>query len=362
MWREPFGAAMVAVAVSWLISVQPASAQGDVWTSIGPPPEGGIYVSGLIVDPLTPSTLYAGSYYEGRIYKSIDKGATWSGVDLVLRGVFALAIDPMNPAVLYASDVHSLFKSTDGGASWSATALSSGYVDALAIDPQIPDTLYAGTWYFDGHVYKSTDGGSSWSALSLALTEGGVITLAIDPQISTTLYAGTTRGVFKSTDGGMSWNASGLSNGPIYALAVDPKAPATLYASYTDYSLWNLTGTIVRGLAKSIDGGAHWIPSDIGMPDNPDVSAIVLDPQAPATLYAGLSGEVRDCSASRCSGVFKSTNGGATWAAMNDGLTNLSVTALAIDSQTSNTLYAGTSGSGVFAITMTPSPAGNARR
>jgi hypothetical protein len=46
--------------------------------------------------------------------------------------------------------------------------------------------------------------------------------------------------------------------------------------------------------------------------------------------------------------VFKSTDGGGTWSAVNNGLTNAYVWALAIDPQTPSTLYTGTEGGGVF--------------
>ena len=82
--------------------------------------------------------------------------------------------------------------------------------------------------------------------------------------------------------------------------------------------------------------------------------ALAIDPQTPATLYAGTSAY----------GVFKSTNGGGSWSAFNTGLPYTREAALAIDPQTPATLYAGTGGSGVFvyngatdlAITKSDSP------
>ena len=71
-------------------------------------------------------------------------------------------------------------------------------------------------------------------------------------------------------------------------------------------------------------------------PEGGVVYALAIDPAAPATLYAGTR-----------VGVFKSTNGGASWSAVNTGLTNTHVGALAIDPATPTTLYAGTDG-GVF--------------
>ena len=91
------------------------------------------------------------------------------------------------------------------------------------------------------------------------------------------------------------------------------------------------------GVFKSTDGAATWSEFNAGL-THTDVYALAIDPQTPTTLYAGTWG----------GGVFKSTNGGAHWSALNAGLTNTYVRALAIDPQTPSTLYAGTEGGGVF--------------
>jgi hypothetical protein len=83
-------------------------------------------------------------------------------------------------------------------------------------------------------------------------------------------------------------------------------------------------------------------------PEGGMVFALAIDPSAPTTVYAG-SGPG--------GGVFKSTNGGASWSAVNTGLTNTSVLALAIDPLTPSTVYAGTNGGGVFVSSqITPAP------
>ena len=81
-----------------------------------------------------------------------------------------------------------------------------------------------------------------------------------------------------------------------------------------------------------------WIWKSIG-PEGGDVRALAIDPQTPTTVYAGIWG----------GGVFKSTNGGASWSAINNGLTE-NVKVLAIDPQTPSTVYAGTE-YGVFKTT-----------
>jgi hypothetical protein len=91
---------------------------------------------------------------------------------------------------------------------------------------------------------------------------------------------------------------------------------------------------------KSTNSGGNWTPVNSGLPSDPSVFALAIDPKTPDTLYAGVWNR----------GVFKSTNGGETWAPVNNGLTNTLVLALAIDPKTPTNLYAGTNGGGVFAI------------
>lgn len=71
--------------------------------------------------------------------------------------------------------------------------IQNGYAQqALAIDPSNPATLYAAE--YGGGVFKSINGGASWTASSSGLTNLGVLALVVDPSNPATLYAGTTKG------------------------------------------------------------------------------------------------------------------------------------------------------------------------
>jgi hypothetical protein len=117
----------------------------NVWTSIGP--DGGGIISALALDPLTPTTLYAGT--DG-IFKSTDGGATWQAASTGLTNnldVLTLAIDPATSTTLYAGAA-GVFKSIDGGATWhgASTGLPTTLaVLTLATAFTAPTTLYAGT-------------------------------------------------------------------------------------------------------------------------------------------------------------------------------------------------------------------------
>jgi photosystem II stability/assembly factor-like uncharacterized protein len=217
-------------------------------------------------------------------------------------------------------------------------------VFALAIDPQSSSTLYATT--FSQGVFKSVDGGQSWIAVNTGLTSPDVRAIAIDPQTTTTLYAGTGytdprnfRGVFKSVDGGSNWIAVGLDGLSISGLAVDPQTPTTLYVGVDRSAV--VDGTQGPGVYKSTDSGMSWTAMNNGL-TTPSVLSLATNPQIPSMIFAGTAG----------GGVFESTDGGTSWNPVNDGLTNPFVYALAIAPQTATSLYAGTGG-GVFRITLT---------
>jgi hypothetical protein len=134
---------------------------------------------------------------------------------------------------------------------------------------------------------------------------------------------------FQSSDGGVNWNiaSTGISRSALYALAIAPGSPSTIYAGADDE-----TG---GDIFKSSDGGKTWLSIGGSLADA-RVHALAIDPTTPATIYAG----------TRTTGVVKTTNAGAAWAATT--LTKVFVTALAVDSQTPSTIYAGTDASGFY--------------
>jgi photosystem II stability/assembly factor-like uncharacterized protein len=279
----------------------------------------------------------------------------WTPVGLVEGSVDALAVDTQNRGTVYAATSSGLFKTTDAGARWrtAGAGLPAGEaVASLAIDPKNPTTLYAGIGAMLGigaWVFKTTDGGGSWSPASLGLPTfppipsgpgswRRVISLAIDAQNSATVYAGIDYPafygdapfVFKTIDGGETWSRadSGLPPAVFPDLAVDPQNSTTIYAASNRV-----------GIFKSTDGGAHWSSLNLGLPNYSCCSSveslhasIVIDPRNPGTLYASLYG----------GGVFKTTDGGITWSAIDIGPATLSVGALAVDPLRPSILYAGT--------------------
>ena len=298
--------------------------------------------NGIAIDPSNPATLYA-TKFGGGVYKSTDAGATWRAANsgmpsnpaaLPMCCTNGLVIDPGNANTLYAAGLNpttvGIYKSTNGGSSWTA-------VTPLSVGPQQPQLFIGlqGAVYVpvSGAVRRSSDGGATWNLVDLRLRTAPVFTMSIDAQ--GTLFAGTDP-LSRSVNGGILWTpaSSGIPDGyNIGALAAAPRVPNTLYAAADT----NGCGA-AAGIYKTIDG-ANWTDQHSGI--GCGISAVAVDAQIPSIVYA----------ASRYRGVFKSIDGGINWAPVNFGLpdsgSGISVSALAADPQNSGTLYASVAG-GLF--------------
>ena len=353
--RLLFGAVTLVSVFAWLAGARAAEAGINAWTPFGPE---GTDVTILAVDPVNSSTLYARTPVG--VYKSRDEGSTWSRV-LDSPRVKALVIDPQNSTTLYVGTENrssnypneigaGVLKSTDGGRTWGGvnaglpTVLSNGVgtVLSLAIDPSTPATLYA---VVSNRAFKSTDGGETWKEINDGLSDTSFRALVVDPRTPTTLYAVTGKGLFKSTEGGASWVAvnTGVPVTSFGFLRADPVTPTTLYAG----SLLDSRDAAGAVLFKSTDGGANWAAIGSGLPDAGGawyVSDLLVDAESPTTLYAALSSRYSIGSG----GIFKSLDGGASWFASDAGLPHKFVAALAIGRREPSTLYAGSFGDGLF--------------
>jgi photosystem II stability/assembly factor-like uncharacterized protein len=371
---RPLRAAVAGAALALVGLCLPGAARAgnDRWTPLGPP-GGGAWT--FAVDPSHPGTVYAGTLH-GYVFKSTNGGASWAAMSSGIRDafeLFALAVDPSNGSTLYAGTGAGVFKSTDGAISWTLALATSDFLFCLAIDPSAPATVYAGgnsgvwkssdrglTWTSptgafgvsslaidpshpatlygadDNGIEKSVDGGATWS--DLPIFDVGYLVVVVDPSHPATVYAGSYNGVSKSTDGGATWTVLASSGLPdtafVGVLAIDPHAPDTLYAA--DGMESGPAGVGGFGVYKTTNGGASWAPITSG-PGGTYVYALGIDPTNSAVIYA-----------SNRSGIFKSTNAGANWSVANDGFAAFSVGAAALDPLTPATLYAGADGAGVW--------------
>ncbi|MGB7922397.1 MAG: SBBP repeat-containing protein [Pyrinomonadaceae bacterium] len=300
-------------------------------------------VNDVAIDPLNPSILYTAS--ELGIHKTTDAGNSWHASN---TGIIAedettdLAIDPAHPSTVYLGSFTGFYKSTDSGNSWSLKRGQPPFqtiIPAVAVDPRRTSTVYLSEF---GVPLKSTDSGETWfnpntngeTALFAATS------FAINPVNSSIIYSGTGgSGVYKSTDGGANWFPvnNGLPDAFSFLsdIVINPSNPSVLYVS----------APFSGGVARSTDAGNHWSVVNAGLPSSPTVNTLSIDPAHPSTVYAGTS-----------AGLFKSTNGGTNWNANANGLTNKVINAIAIDPLNTANVYVVThSGAEGFLTKLNPS-------
>ncbi len=223
----------------------------------------------------------------------------------------------------------------------------TGRVTALAIDATNANIIWVGT--ADGGVWKSTDGGTNYTPLSDTWDVLSVGSIAIDPTNPNTVYVGTGEGnlngdaywgigVYKTTDGGANWTKLGFDKFgglSVTKLAVNPNDSTDLLAAVT----WSGSTAPSGGGAPATNGGI-WQSTDSGtswtqvLKGNSSLNYdygtdVVFDPANSGVVYSGLANVLAEPASFYSSGVskagvYKSTDGGATWGsgALSTGIAN----------------------------------------
>jgi len=207
-----------------------------------------------------------------------------------------------------------------------------GRTRAAAGVPSQPNVFYMGA--VDGGVWKSDDYGRTWNpifdqqptqsigAISVALSNPNVIYVASGEGLQRPdLSVGN--GIYKSTNAGATWIHLGLRDGQqIPALAVDPRDPNRVFAAVLGHPY---ASNPERGIFRSTDGGTTW-EKILYRDENTGGSDVEIDPSNPDVIYASMwqsrlgPWEDNNAFAGAGGGLFKSTDGGATWKKLTKGL------------------------------------------
>lgn len=249
--------------------------------------------------------------------------------------VIAFAVDPTDRAKYYVAVASGgVWKTVNSGTTWTPVFDNEGAfsIGAIALDPKNPATVWVGTGernsqrsvgYGDG-VYRSDDGGRSWRNVGLKTSEH-IGRIAIDPRDSNVVFVasqgplwspGGERGLYKTTDGGRTWKAviTISENTGVTDVVIDPSNPDIMYAAAWQrrrhfYTLIN--GGPESGIFKSVDGGNTWARTRSGLPPG-DLGRIGLSisPADTDVVYASVE------ASGALSGIFRSGDRGATWERM----------------------------------------------
>jgi len=156
------------------------------------PPEAAFYVQSLVVTPDEPPLYYL--VHNGRLYRSADRGGTWSAENLTGLPVDAhllqVTVDYRHPETMYAVSHEGIYRRQGEGA-WEL--VDTLYARTLAVDLQNPDVLWAGVFWKsdrDAVIVKSEDGGRTWGKADFGIDLGGVVEqILVDPKNPNVLWA-----------------------------------------------------------------------------------------------------------------------------------------------------------------------------
>lgn len=268
---------------------------GRNWTEITPESPS---VFAAALDRGDSDTLYAGTAVG--LFRSPNEGETWELVGFQGQNVVGFAIDPSSARFFAAlagglsGDRTVIWKSADRGATWTETSLSLPLnsfrnVPHFAFDPTRPGTVYAFFTVAEGlgYAFRSVDGGTSWVQLPELFILRDLVA-APDGD----LFATVDTGVIRSTDRGETWSPASPPDF-IERLLVSTAPPGALFAAGH------------QGVWRSGNDGATWETANRGLVAL-GASSIAVAPSGPPAVVAVTADPLLD-------GIFRSSNRGETW-------------------------------------------------
>lgn len=337
-----------------------------------------------------------GAPKDGGVFRSLDSAENWEQKVFIAQdgrrtrtinevNVKTMAFHPTDANIIYLGSKGSgLYLTLTGGEQWTqSSTVTSGTINAIAVDPIDPRNVYIAK---DSTIMKSTDEGLTWETIYSDVDGAAITSLIVDSFEHSRLYAGTSSGVvLKSYDYGINWDLRMQIEHGIAKLIMAKHDTRIIYLLTDEYDLYRTTsgGEVADGaLAEDINLG--WVllldkTFKEKFNDGEKVTDVVIDPNDSTVVYlvtrrgimrgadsasdwtdiVTLIGvgdkqneQIKNLSISPGNSqeiffsigktIHKSTDGGQSWKIIENFPSTRNITALLIDYQTPNVIYAGT--------------------
>ncbi len=369
----------------------PSPLTGYTWTQIGP--KGG-FIPSVVFHPTNPGEVWASGDDGTGLYRSTDYGATWTAVSVagLNQSSYAIRFDPTDSNIIFAPNHfgRGMLRSVDGGTTWTSSQAGLPIVGNdsqllwdLAIKPTDHNIVVAAT---NSGLFISTNNGALFSQASTTGLTGNTQFTAVAYRTDGVLFAGKSDGAFGySTDNGSTftqvlvpsgisidsivvsnyWLYVGFQTGDIYRFKTDLTGPSLINDSSTGILNTNVLRVFVKpgssettdlvlvgtsgnstisvsryGLFKSSNSGAGFSQVMNGMAGN-YIFSMAVAPDDSNRMIIG-SGNGR--------GIFRSTDGGSNWQMANQNVYASASLALAQDPANPGHLLASNSAGSGFSV------------
>lgn len=195
----------------------------------------------------------------------------------------------------------------------------AGRISFVAGVPGDPSIYYLATPA--GALWKTTSGGTTWASISDALPVTGFGVVAVASSNHDVVYAGSGqnllgRGLFRSNDAGATWQSAGLADTKyLTGLVIDPDNPDVVVAAagsggnFGSMVYYNNNPSPTRGIYRTTDGGRTWAHT-LFIDAATSVVDLVSDPAAPRVIFASMSGGANSPAGPP---IYRTTDEGVTW-------------------------------------------------